>query len=52
MKIANKSCENASKYVNQAIKNAPKFEGHGPINHLNSIKVKILMKNVVLVGSQ
>ena len=35
------SCENAIKYVNQAIKYAPKYgKGHGPINHLNSIKLK------------
>ena len=54
-KILKKSCENAIKYVNQAIKYAPKYgKGHGPINHLNSIKVKkkFIMKNVVVVGSQ
>jgi hydroxymethylpyrimidine/phosphomethylpyrimidine kinase len=39
-KSLNKSCENAIKYVNQAISNAPKFgKGHGPINHLNSIEL-------------
>ena len=30
-------------------------KGHGPINHLNSIKLKkifFIMKNVVVVGSQ
>ena len=40
-KSLNKSCENAIKYVNQAIREAPKYgKGHGPINHLNSIIVK------------
>ncbi len=35
------SCENAIKYVNQAIKYAPKYgKGHGPINHLNSINLE------------
>ena len=30
----------AIKYVNKAINNAPKYgKGHGPINHLNSIKI-------------
>ena len=44
-KSLNKSCENAIKYVNQAIKNAPKFgKGHGPINHLNSIRLKKIFK--------
>tara|TARA_B100001029_G_C15023155_1_gene431913 strand:+ start:123 stop:935 length:813 start_codon:yes stop_codon:yes gene_type:complete len=34
------SCEKAIKYVNKAINNAPKYgKGHGPINHLNSIKI-------------
>ena len=36
-----KSCEMGIKYVNQAIKTNPNFgEGHGPINHLNSIIIK------------
>ena len=36
-----KSCELGIKYVNQAIKsNLDYGEGHGPINHLNSIKMK------------
>tara|TARA_B100001123_G_scaffold259296_1_gene288930 strand:- start:42 stop:854 length:813 start_codon:yes stop_codon:yes gene_type:complete len=40
-KSLKKSCENAIKYVNQAIIYAPKFgKGHGPINHLNSINIK------------
>ena len=40
-KSVKKSCENAIKYVNQAIRNAPKYgKGHGPINHLNSINIK------------
>ena len=42
-KSLNKSCENAIKYVNQAITYAPKYgKGHGPINHLNSISLKKL----------
>ncbi len=40
-KSLKKSCENAIKYVNHAIVNAPKYgKGHGPINHLNSINIK------------
>ena len=36
-----KSCELGIKYVNQAIGSNPKYgKGHGPINHLNSIKLK------------
>ena len=36
-----KSCELAIKYVNYAIKSSPNYgEGHGPINHLNSIIIK------------
>ena len=35
-----KSCELAIKYVNSAIKLNPNYgKGHGPINHLNSVKV-------------
>ena len=35
-----KSSEKAIKYVNQSISNAPRYgKGHGPINHLNSIKI-------------
>ena len=35
-----KSCELGIKYVNSAIKTNPKYgKGHGPINHLNSIKI-------------
>ena len=35
-----KSCELGIKYVNQAIKSNLNYgKGHGPINHLNSIKV-------------
>tara|TARA_B100000575_G_C23045504_1_gene601814 strand:- start:340 stop:1152 length:813 start_codon:yes stop_codon:yes gene_type:complete len=35
-----KSCELGIKYVNQAIGSNPKYgKGHGPINHLNSIKL-------------
>ena len=35
-----KSCELAIKYVNSAILTNPKYgKGHGPINHLNSMKI-------------
>ena len=35
-----KSCELGIKYVNSAIKTNPKYgKGHGPINHLNSMKL-------------
>ncbi len=35
-----KSCELGIKYVNSAILTNPKFgKGHGPINHLNSVKL-------------
>ena len=54
-KTLKKSCELGIKYVNQAIKfNRNYGKGHGPINHLNSIKIKniCIMKNVVVVGSQ
>ncbi len=40
-KTLKKSCEKAIKYVNEAIATRPNYgKGHGPINHLNSIKVK------------
>ncbi len=36
-----KSCELGIKYVNHAIGSSPKYgKGHGPINHINSIKLK------------
>jgi hydroxymethylpyrimidine/phosphomethylpyrimidine kinase len=36
----NKSCELATKYVLNAIGSDLKYgKGHGPINHLNSVKV-------------
>ena len=39
-KPVKKSCELGIKYVNLAIKSNPNFgKGHGPINHLNSLKV-------------
>ena len=39
-KTLKKSCELAVKYVNSAIITNPKIgKGHGPINHLNSIKL-------------
>ena len=35
-----KSCELGIKYVNSAIKTNPKYgKGHGPINHLNTMKM-------------
>ena len=40
-KDINKSCALAIKYVNSAIRTAPKYgKGNGPINHLTSIKLK------------
>ena len=39
-KTLKKSCEKAIKYVNHAIRTGPKYgKGHGPINHLNTIKI-------------
>ena len=39
-KTVKKSCELGIKYVNSAIKSNPKYgKGHGPINHLISLKV-------------
>ena len=36
-----KACELGIKYVNSAILTNPKYgKGHGPVNHLNSIKIK------------
>ena len=44
-KPAKKSCELGIKYVNSAIKTNPNYgRGHGPINHLTSIKVN---KNLI-----
>jgi hydroxymethylpyrimidine/phosphomethylpyrimidine kinase len=35
-----KACELGIKYVNSAILTNPKYgKGHGPINHLNSMKI-------------
>jgi len=40
-KTLKKSCEMAIKYVNHAIGTGPSYgKGHGPINHLNTIKIK------------
>ena len=40
-KTLKKSCELGIKYVNSAILTNPKIgKGHGPVNHLNSIKLK------------
>jgi len=40
-----KACELGIKYVNSAIKTNPKYgKGHGPINHLNSMKLNINFK--------
>ncbi len=39
-KTVKKSCELGIKYVNLAIKSNPNYgKGHGPINHLNSVKI-------------
>ena len=39
-KALNKSCELAIKYVNQSIRSNPNYgKGHGPVNHLSSIKI-------------
>jgi hydroxymethylpyrimidine kinase/phosphomethylpyrimidine kinase len=39
-KPVKKSCELAIKYVNSAIISNPKYgKGHGPINHLTSLKI-------------
>ena len=40
-KPVKRSCELGIKYVNSAIKSNPKYgKGHGPINHLTSLKLK------------
>ena len=40
-KTLKKSCDMAIKYVNHAIGTGPNYgKGHGPINHLNTIKIK------------
>ena len=40
-----KACELGIKYVNLAIKTNPRYgKGHGPINHLNSMKLDINFK--------
>ncbi len=39
-KTIKKSCELGIKYVNSGIKSNPNYgKGHGPINHLNSVKI-------------
>ena len=39
-KLVKKSCELGIKYVNSAIKSNPNYgKGHGPINHLNAMKI-------------
>ena len=39
-KSIKKACEQGIKYVNSAILTNPKYgKGHGPINHLNSMKI-------------
>jgi len=44
-KTLKKSCELGIKYVNSAIKTNPKIgKGHGPINHLNSFKLKKIFR--------
>ena len=40
-KTINRACDLAIKYVNSAILTNPKYgRGHGPINHLNSMKIE------------
>jgi hydroxymethylpyrimidine/phosphomethylpyrimidine kinase len=40
-KTTKKACELGIKYVNSAINTNPKYgKGHGPINHLISMKIK------------
>ena len=40
-KLLNKACELGIKYVNEAISSRPNYgKGHGPINHLNTFKIK------------
>ena len=40
-KTINRACDLAIKYVNSAILTNPKYgKGHGPINHLNSVKIE------------
>ena len=53
-KTIKKACELGIKYVNLAILTNPKYgKGHGPINHINSIRKKDLNnENIVVVGSQ
>ena len=42
-KPLNKSCELGIKYVNQSIRSNPNYgKGHGPINHLSSIKINMM----------
>ena len=44
-KTLKKACELGIKYVNLAIITNPKYgKGHGPINHLNSIKISRIFK--------
>ena len=44
-KTLKKACELGIKYVNLAIVTNPKYgKGHGPINHLNSIKISKIFK--------
>jgi len=44
-KTVKRSCELGIKYVNSAIKSNPNYgKGHGPINHLNSMKINKIFK--------
>ena len=44
-KTVMRSCELGIKYVNSAIKSNPNYgKGHGPINHLNSMKINKIFK--------
>ena len=44
-KTVKRSCELGIKYVNSAIKSNPNYgKGHGPINHLSSMKINKIFK--------
>ena len=44
-KTLKKSCEMAIKYVNHSLRTQPNLgKGHGPVNHLNSIRIKRMFR--------
>ncbi|MBD1157708.1 bifunctional hydroxymethylpyrimidine kinase/phosphomethylpyrimidine kinase [Pelagibacterales bacterium SAG-MED17] len=44
-KTLKKSCEMAIKYVNHSLRTQPNLgKGHGPVNHLNSIKIRKMFR--------